>query len=303
VQVTASGEIKVLDFGIARAEFNTREAQSRSALLGSVRYMAPERFEGAEGPAGDVYSLGCVLQELLTGKRIGKSLSRRALHDVNIACAQRRLSDLRRGLPELEQLQALVVQMLSFEPERRPSAREVERRCLELSRQGAGVGLRDWAEWVVPQLQGSSSSVQIDQGQVTSEQSCETWSEELSALYDLDTDDTLEFEELLRGSSPQPAGSVLQSALQSLIIVASVLLMTSSALGWLMWQSTSDSVTGAASPSAASVVTPAMEHGDLVQPLDILGPSRPTPGVYWGAPLSQTALRSTEPPRFDPVAP
>ena len=45
VLLTAAGEIKVLDFGIARAEFSNREAKTQSVLYGSVAYMAPERLD------------------------------------------------------------------------------------------------------------------------------------------------------------------------------------------------------------------------------------------------------------------
>jgi serine/threonine-protein kinase len=70
--LTAAGETKVLDFGIARADFGGREAQTKSVLYGSVGYMAPERMEFEELPAGDVYALGTVLFELLDGQPLGK---------------------------------------------------------------------------------------------------------------------------------------------------------------------------------------------------------------------------------------
>jgi hypothetical protein len=54
------------DFGIAKVLTGT-EAQSRTGVLGTLAYMAPEQFEGIVSPASDIYALGCVLCQLLTG--------------------------------------------------------------------------------------------------------------------------------------------------------------------------------------------------------------------------------------------
>jgi serine/threonine-protein kinase len=62
----------LLDFGIARtAEPGSRTALTRTgAVIGTLAYMAPERFLAQQaGPAADVYSLACVLHEMLTGTR------------------------------------------------------------------------------------------------------------------------------------------------------------------------------------------------------------------------------------------
>ncbi len=62
---SSSGEVKIADFGIARAAEETMLTQA-GTVLGTLRYLAPEQAEGRQvGPAADVYSLGVVLQELL----------------------------------------------------------------------------------------------------------------------------------------------------------------------------------------------------------------------------------------------
>jgi hypothetical protein len=62
---SSSGEVKIADFGIARAAEETMLTQA-GTVLGTLRYLAPEQAAGRPvGPAADVYSLGVVLQELL----------------------------------------------------------------------------------------------------------------------------------------------------------------------------------------------------------------------------------------------
>ena len=55
------------DFGIAKVLTGTG-AQSRTGVMGTLAYMAPEQFQGLVSPATDIYALGCVLFQLLTGE-------------------------------------------------------------------------------------------------------------------------------------------------------------------------------------------------------------------------------------------
>jgi serine/threonine-protein kinase len=68
VLLTPDGFAYLVDFGIARSGGDTGLTSAGSAI-GSCAYMAPERFSGGYvGPPADVYSLACVLYELLTGQ-------------------------------------------------------------------------------------------------------------------------------------------------------------------------------------------------------------------------------------------
>jgi len=68
VLLGASGEAKVADFGIARAA-TSRTMTETKVLLGTAAYMSPEHVRGERvGPQSDLYSLGVVLYEMLTGE-------------------------------------------------------------------------------------------------------------------------------------------------------------------------------------------------------------------------------------------
>lgn len=67
ILVTNSGRIKVADFGIARA-MNSATVVNKESVLGSVHYFSPEQAAGEKiTPQTDIYSLGVVLYEMLTG--------------------------------------------------------------------------------------------------------------------------------------------------------------------------------------------------------------------------------------------
>ncbi|MCX5101247.1 serine/threonine protein kinase [Streptomyces sp. NBC_00264] len=72
IMITAAGAVKVLDFGVARAADPgaTSDHLTRTGfIVGTPPYMAPEQARGRPEPASDLYALGCLLFELVTGRR------------------------------------------------------------------------------------------------------------------------------------------------------------------------------------------------------------------------------------------
>ena len=67
--ITAEGEVFLTDFGLARMAETTDSTLSRDMLVGTPQYISPEQVRGEKLDAGtDIYSLGVVLFEMLTGK-------------------------------------------------------------------------------------------------------------------------------------------------------------------------------------------------------------------------------------------
>jgi serine/threonine protein kinase len=85
ILLAVDGAVKVVDFGLAKGDFTDREALSipSEVVLGSRAYASPERMDGETGPTVDVYSLGLVLLELLTGESHTLSV-RRERHDAEL---------------------------------------------------------------------------------------------------------------------------------------------------------------------------------------------------------------------------
>jgi serine/threonine-protein kinase len=70
VMLTPSGEVKVMDFGIARALADSSATMTQTqAVIGTAQYLSPEQARGETVDArSDIYSAGCLLFELLTGR-------------------------------------------------------------------------------------------------------------------------------------------------------------------------------------------------------------------------------------------
>lgn len=133
VIVTGDNQIKVMDFGIARTAGGSAMTQT-GTIMGTAQYISPEQAQGRPAdPRSDLYSLGVVLYEMLTGK-----VPFNGENPVAVAYKQVREDPLAPSLinPDISaELEAVVMKALAKNPENRyQSALEMRsdlERCLE----------------------------------------------------------------------------------------------------------------------------------------------------------------------------
>jgi eukaryotic-like serine/threonine-protein kinase len=137
VMIDREGRVKVTDFGIARA---IAEAQMTlpGTTLGSVHYFSPEQARGDQAtPSSDVYALGIVLYELLTGHRPWEADSAAAVAMARLAGPPPDPSAIRSGIPT--DLVAIDRKALATEPADRWSSASSFAAALEAFLAGGAV--------------------------------------------------------------------------------------------------------------------------------------------------------------------
>ncbi len=116
ILITDEGDVKVTDFGIARA-VSEASMTVTGTTLGSVHYFSPEQARGDEVTGrSDVYALGIVLFEMLTGRRPFEGDSAAGVALKRLQEDPPRPSSIRPVAPALE---AIVMRALERDPERR----------------------------------------------------------------------------------------------------------------------------------------------------------------------------------------
>jgi hypothetical protein len=118
ILVADDGRVKVTDFGIAKAILAGRDLTTTGKVLGTAQYLSPEQVQGGAVDArSDIYSLGAVLYELLTGRPPFDA-------ENAVATAMMRLTrdpvpprDIRPGIPR--DVEAVALRALARRPEDR----------------------------------------------------------------------------------------------------------------------------------------------------------------------------------------
>ena len=130
ILINAKGHIKVTDFGIARVASSTTMTFDGS-VVGSVHYFSPEQATGkAITTKSDVYSLGVLMYEMLTGQlpftgETAVSIAIKHLNEPPIP-----IHDIVQGVPPV--LEAIVMKALTKDPQQRPSSQEMLQELIRL---------------------------------------------------------------------------------------------------------------------------------------------------------------------------
>ncbi|CAM5275228.1 MULTISPECIES: serine/threonine-protein kinase [Streptomyces] len=122
VMLSADRTAKIADFGIARfADEAAAGLTATGKIVGTADYLAPERALGRPAqPASDVYSLGCVLYELLTGRPPFRGTTPLAVVQQHVDAPPAPPARLRPGIPQ--ELSDYILFLLAKEPAHRPTA-------------------------------------------------------------------------------------------------------------------------------------------------------------------------------------
>lgn len=149
VALAADGAAKLLDFGVAKVRGSrlTRDG----AVPGTAAYMSPEQTRGEPcGPRSDLWSLGVVLHEMLTGERPFRAEAGQALVYAIRNDEPPALRDLRPGAPA--DLDALLARLLSRDPDDRPASAHAVAEELGDIAAGTPAGTRRRTGGVLPRI-------------------------------------------------------------------------------------------------------------------------------------------------------
>ncbi len=120
--LTIDGRVKLLDFGVAtiidRRAARARSMKTSCGLTGTIHYMSPEQARGQQVDArSDIFAVGLVLYEVLTGRRAFTGSNITAVINQIIHATPERVATLAPGVPEM--IQTVVHKCLEKSPERR----------------------------------------------------------------------------------------------------------------------------------------------------------------------------------------
>src|SRR5262245_38696963 len=116
---TVGGEeyVKLIDFGIATVRETAEDEGRTTAVIGTRDYVAPEQLRGKPVPASDIYALGVIAYEMVTGRRPFNAESLAELIDLQRDGVKVKPCDLRPGLPAAAQ--DSILKALSLSPQDR----------------------------------------------------------------------------------------------------------------------------------------------------------------------------------------
>ncbi|HYQ00821.1 MAG TPA: serine/threonine-protein kinase [Polyangiaceae bacterium] len=156
--LSSDGKVKLLDFGVAKAAFNVESDGEGLSIVGTPEYMAPEQARGEADQRSDVYALGVVLFELLSGRLPHAAESPVLLLDAKFRKEPESLRKLapERGIPKM--VDVAVSRALSTEPEHRYKSAAELRAALEAALDEPQTSVPSRRKWVA---RGLASAVAL----------------------------------------------------------------------------------------------------------------------------------------------
>ncbi len=157
------GRVRLLDFGLAQVEAEEATLTSTGVALGTPAYLSPEQAEGTGriGPSSDLFSLGCVLYEMLVGSRVFPGVT--AMEIFRNIAAFKIVPPSRFRANIAPRLEAILLRLLAPKASQRPASAEallrdlnhpdllrhplLTRRRLVTTAAVAGLGLAGYAAW------------------------------------------------------------------------------------------------------------------------------------------------------------
>lgn len=306
VLVSFDGQVRLADFGIARALGRSAKLTELGVIKGKLGYQAPEqlRFEEASAQS-DLFALGVVLYELLSGKRLYKSTAERQAPLRILQEPPPDIGDERFDVPPA--LTELLFELLAKRPEDRPeSARLVAVRLddcvLDLLRDEEPILLPEYMGRVFGDAQrAKAKTVAEAMARIEAEGAPSTRFEsaarpESAALRD-------EEPTIVQAAPVSVAVPVARSRSPVLArVAAATVILSLAAGGALVWSRSSVDAAIPVAPSLASSATAAASAPSLEATMKPVDPDPPSPVASASAPRAQVSpLGSASEPR--PAAP
>jgi serine/threonine-protein kinase len=159
IVITPQGTLKLMDFGLAKAAASPSASQS-GTYLGSPHYMSPEQVKDAmrASPRSDIYSLGAVLYEMATGRKVFEGDSSFTVMQAQVETLPTPPIQVKPGIPP--SLNAAILTALAKDPAQRFADADAFRRALEAPIPATALAVAApvrsrWQRpaWLVPVLQ------------------------------------------------------------------------------------------------------------------------------------------------------